>query len=160
MTIPSDLHNGYRRFRRDRFTIEKGFYRSLAREQKPRTMVIGCADSRVDPATIFAAKPGELFVVRNIAALVPPYEELGTYHSTSAAIEFAVTSLGVERIVVLGHGLCGGITAALASAENRPVGQFVGPWVDLLANIREELLQRMPRSHYETRQKALERMAI
>ena len=123
-------------------------------------MVIGCADSRVDTATIFAAKPGELFVVRNIAALVPPYEETGMYHGTSAAIEFAVTSLKVAKIIVMGHGLCGGVAAALAAAENRPVGKFIGPWVELLAGIREELLERTPASHQDVRQKALERMAV
>ena len=160
MTIPSDLLDGYHRFRDNRYAIEEGHYRQIAEGQTPHTMVIGCADSRVDPATIFDAKPGELFVVRNIAALVPPYEEDGRYHGTSAAIEFAVTSLMVKRIVVLGHGLCGGVAASLAAAENRPVGRFIAPWVDMLSAMRDELLERTPSSHAEVRQKALERMAI
>ncbi len=160
MTVPHDLFSGYQRFRTERYAIDEHHYRQIAAQQTPRTMVIGCADSRVDPATIFDAKPGELFVVRNIAALVPPYEETGTYHGTSAAIEFAVTSLKVERIVVLGHGLCGGVMASLAAAEDRPVGRFIGPWVELLSPIRDELLERTPSSHRETRQKALERMAV
>lgn len=160
MPIPDDLLAGYREFRRERYAAEAELYQSLANEQKPHTMVIGCADSRVDPATIFAAKPGELFVVRNIAALVPPYEETGMYHGTSAAIEFAVTSLKVAKIIVMGHGLCGGVAAALAAAENRPVGKFIGPWVELLAGIREGLLERSPASHQDVRQKALERMAV
>ena len=160
MAGPHDLFSGYRRFRSERYATEEQHYRQIAKQQKPPTMVIGCADSRVDPATIFDAKPGELFVVRNIAALVPPYEETGTYHGTSAAIEFAVTALKVERIVVLGHGLCGGVMASLAAAEDRPVGRFIGPWVELLSPIRDELLERTPSSHQETRQKALERMAV
>lgn len=160
MTIPSDLLDGYHRFRDERYAREERHYRQVAEAQKPHTMIIGCADSRVDPATIFDAMPGELFVVRNIAALVPPCEETGTYHGTSAAIEFAVTSLAVKRIVVLGHGLCGGVAASLAAADRRPVGRFIGPWVEMLTPIRDELLERTPSSHNETRQKSLERMAI
>lgn len=160
MTIPSDLLDGYQRFRDDRYAREERHYRRVAQAQTPHTMIIGCADSRVDPATIFDAMPGELFVVRNIAALVPPCEDTGTYHGTSAAIEFAVTSLGVKRIVVLGHGLCGGVAASLAAADQRPVGKFIGPWVEMLTPIRDELLERTPSSHGATRQKSLERMAI
>lgn len=160
MSVPSELFEGYKRFRDHRYAIEERHYREVAKEQRPHTMVIGCADSRVDPATIFDARPGELFVVRNIAALVPPFEEHGTYHGTSAAVEFAVTSLKVERIVVLGHGLCGGVAASLAAAEERPVGQFIGPWVEMLAPIRDELLERTPESPAPTQQKALEHMAI
>lgn len=160
MAVPIELLSGYQRFRKHRYAVEELHYREIAKQQTPCTMVIGCADSRVDPATIFDAKPGELFVVRNIAALVPPYEESGAYHGTSAAIEFAVTSLQVNRIIVLGHGLCGGVMASLMAAEDRPVGRFVGPWVEILSSIRDELLERTPSSHDETRQKALERMAV
>jgi carbonic anhydrase len=160
MTMPTDLGVGYRRFREERLAEEAERYRSLAAEQKPGTMVIGCADSRVDPSTIFGAAPGELFVVRNIAALVPPFEETGTYHGTSAAIEFAVTALKVEKIVVLGHGMCGGIAASLAVADSRPVGLFIKPWVELIGALRDELIDRIPASQPEQRQSALERMAI
>ena len=160
MTIPSDLLSGYQRFRDTRYNQEERHYRQVAQGQSPNTMVIGCADSRVDPATIFDAKPGELFVVRNIAALVPPFEEDGTYHGTSAAIEFAVTSLEVKRIVVLGHGLCGGVAASLAAAESRPVGRFIGPWVKMLDAVRDELLERASSCDAAARQKALEHMAI
>jgi len=160
MTMPIDLRDGYGRFREFRLAQEAERYRSLAQEQNPSTMVIGCADSRVDPSTIFGAAPGELFVVRNIAALVPPFEETGTYHGTSAAIEFAVTALKVDNIVVLGHGMCGGIEASLAVAESRPVGRFVKPWVELIGALRDELVDRIPASQPEQRQRALERMAI
>jgi carbonic anhydrase len=123
-------------------------------------MIVACADSRVDPATIFSAAPGELFVVRNVAALVPPYEEQGAYHGTSAALEFAVTVLGVASIVVLGHGLCGGVAAALAAAERKPAGRFIGPWVELLAGVREELLRDAPVQDPAERQQTMEQMAI
>jgi len=159
-TVPSDLHAGYQRFRDHRFAIEEEHYRQIAEGQQPHTMIIGCADSRVDPSTIFDAKPGELFVVRNIAALVPPHEESGTYHGTSAAVEFAVTSLKVKRIVVMGHGLCGGITASLSAVDDRPIGTFIGPWVAMLSPLRDQLLDRSPSSDADTQQKALEHMAI
>ena len=160
MEMPQTLRSGYQRFRDGRLAVEAESYKSLAVEQKPKTMIIGCADSRVDPATIFGAAPGELFVVRNIAALVPPFEEEGTYHGTSAAVEFAVTGLQVQNIVVLGHGKCGGITASLAVGEARPVGRFVKPWVELISDLRDELVERIPASQPEMRQKALERLAI
>ena len=102
--IPEALLAGYRRFRRERFPGEAERFRRLAEGQSPTIMVIGCADSRVDPATIFSAAPGELFVVRNVANLVPPPDPEAGYHGTSAALEYAVTRLQVRHIVVLGVG--------------------------------------------------------
>jgi carbonic anhydrase len=160
MNVPPALLDGYRRFRHERYLGEEARYRRLAEGQSPRTMIIGCADSRVDPATIFSAAPGELFVVRNVAALVPPYDTSGGYHGTSAAIEFAVEHLRVREIVVMGHGACGGVAAALAAAENRPVGTFIGPWVEILAGVRAELLERTVHLHEGVRQHALERMSV
>lgn len=157
MQIPAGLAAGYRRFRRERYRAEAERYRALAKGQRPRTMIIACADSRADPATIFSAAPGELFVVRNVAALVPPFEEGGGYHGTSAAIEFAVSELAVPDIVVMGHGQCGGIAAALAE---RPVGRFIGPWVELLAGIRDGLSQAAPALDGTGRQKLFEQMAV
>ena len=124
MSMPSDLQTGYRSFREHRFAHERERYLSLAKGQKPRTMIIACADSRVDPATIFSAAPGELYVVRNVAALVPPCEDTGRYHGTSAALEFAVTGLQVENIVVMGHGMCGGVAAALARHPEATKGRI------------------------------------
>ncbi len=158
--IPAALTRGYETFRAERFEKEALRYRSLAEGQTPKVMIIGCADSRVDPATIFSAKPGELFVVRNVAALVPPYEEHGTYHGTSAALEFAVTALKVESVVVLGHGLCGGISAALSAAENKPVGQFIGPWVAQLSNLSEALVEQAVDIDASQHQRALEHLSI
>lgn len=160
MKIPPPLLEGYQRFRAERFAREAERYRTLAEGQQPRTMVVSCADSRVDPATIFSAGPGELFVVRNVAALVPPYEEGGTYHGTSAALEFAVTGIGVTSIVVLGHGLCGGVAAALAAAERRPVGRFIGPWVGLLNGERDLVMTEIDAAHADRRQRTLERRAV
>lgn len=122
--------------------------------------MIACADSRVDPGTIFAAGPGQLFVVRNVAAIVPPYEEDGRYHGTSAAVEFAVTGLNVEMILVMGHGLCGGVAASLAAADDRPVGRFIAPWVGLLGGCRDELIAREPNMNSAERQRALEHIAV
>lgn len=106
------LIEGYRRFRADVWPAERERYRGLAEKgQRPETMVIACSDSRVDPQTVFGCGPGELFVVRNVAALVPPYSPDGGYHGTSAALEFAVRVLQVKRLVVLGHARCGGVQA-------------------------------------------------
>lgn len=160
MQIPAVLHRGYARFRHGRYAEESDRYRLAAKGQNPATMIIACADSRVDPATIFSAAPGELFVVRNVAALVPPYESAGTYHGTSAALEFAVTQLKVGNIIVMGHGLCGGIAASLTALEERPVGQFIGPWMEQIAGIRDQLVDRTEPAHPEIRQQALERMTI
>ncbi len=158
--ISPELMAGYGRFRAERFANEAERFRTLALGQSPHTMIIGCADSRVDPATIFSAAPGELFVVRNVAALVPPFEESGTYHGTSAALEFAVTGLQVANIIVLGHGLCGGVAAALAVGDRQPVGRFIRPWVELLAEARNQVMQQIESSHTAARQKSLERLAI
>lgn len=158
--VPQTLMAGYRRFREERFTNEAARYRALAREQRPSTMIIGCADSRVDPATIFSAAPGELFVVRNVAAIVPPFEENGQFHGTSAALEFAITGIGVSDIVVMGHGMCGGVAAALAAGQNRPVGRFIRPWVDILSEARDEVLAGARIRDPAHLQRALERRAI
>ncbi len=125
------LIEGYRRYRAVAWPALKAIHARLAEGQSPRTLVIACCDSRVDPATIFDAAPGELFVIRNVANLAPPFEEGGGYHGTSAAIEFAVEGLEVDTILVLGHAQCGGVAAALAR-ETRDVGSFLDAWVGLL----------------------------
>jgi len=158
--MPRRLLEGYRRFRRDTFPTQRSLLETLAQGQSPRIMIIACADSRVDPATIFQALPGELFIIRNVANLVPPFEEEGTFHGTSAALEFAVTGLEVSDIVVLGHARCGGIAACLAAGEGGLEGRFVGPWVALAAKGREEVVQALPNASPEERQRALELAAI
>ncbi len=125
------LIEGYRRYRSEAWPKLRSLHAELAQGQNPRTMVIGCCDSRVDPATIFDAAPGQLFVIRNVANLAPPFELGGGYHGTSAAIEFAVTVLEVDTILVLGHAQCGGVAAALQH-DTHETHSFIGPWVSLL----------------------------
>jgi len=126
------LIDGYRRFRGNHWPEYRDLYRELSRHgQKPPTLVIACSDSRVDPGSIFDAQPGEIFVVRNVANLVPPHEKGDGLHGTSAAIEFAVKVLNVDMILVLGHGDCGGVTAAL---RGDPLGdsEFLAKWIELI----------------------------
>jgi carbonic anhydrase len=159
--LPQNLLSGYERFRTNRYREEARRYAELADGQSPGTMIIACADSRVDPATIFGAAPGELFVVRNVANLVPPCStSTSDLHGTSAAIEFAVCQLGIRHIVVMGHGNCGGISASLATAENKSVGQFVKPWVDLLSDSRDAILADKSLTDQPARQTALEHEGV
>jgi carbonic anhydrase len=122
---------GYRRFRSEVWPIERTRYETLAaRGQRPETLVIACSDSRVDPQTVFGAGPGELFVARNVAGLVPPYEPDARYHGTSAALEYGVRILKVARIVLLGHALCGGVRAMVERAPLRKT-DFVSAWMKI-----------------------------
>lgn len=134
---------GYRRFRSGTYNMQKERFDRLADEgQSPKLMIIACSDSRVDPAQIFDVDPGEIFVVRNVAALVPPFETTPGHHGVSAALEFAVQFLRVKQIVVMGHGLCGGCKAALTqSMHGTEPGQggFIADWIDLLDDAREEV---------------------
>ena len=128
--LPSALAKGYIKFRTFKYARHAQRYMRLAVEsQKPHTMVIACCDSRAAPETIFDASAGELFVVRNVANIVPPYAPDGQRHSTSAALEFAVHSLGVRNIVVMGHGKCGGIAAVLSDMSPLSKGDFIGKWM-------------------------------
>ena len=132
------LSAGYRRFRAGRYSDERVRYDELAREgQKPRTMIVACSDSRSAPETIFDAGPGELFVVRNVAALVPRYAPDAKSHGASAALEFAVHGLGVTSIVVMGHGRCGGVAAALDPESRLTDSDFIGAWVADLKTLAE-----------------------
>lgn len=149
LTRKLDLIDGFRKFRRKYFVLEKDLYFNLSTQgQSPKTLLIACSDSRVDPAILLSAEPGDLFVIRNVANLVPPFEQGGGYHGTSAAIDFAVNKLRVENIVVLGHAQCGGI-AALASgqasttAETSAGGGFVGTWMDIAAEARKIAIQKV-----------------
>jgi len=127
------LLDGYREFRETAWPAERSRFESLAREgQSPATMVIACSDSRVAPERVFGAAPGELFVVRNVAGLVPPYQPDARYHGTSAALEYAVRVLKVARIVVLGHAQCGGVRVMLEGAPDE-AKDFVEPWMKLAA---------------------------
>ena len=134
MGLPSRLIDGYASFRSGRLVTEQSRYRDLAEHgQSPEILVIGCCDSRVSPEVIFDARPGELFVVRNVANLVPPYAPDGTYHGVSAALEYAVARLRVKHIVVLGHARCGGIRAFAETGDPQGGGEFIGKWMSLIA---------------------------
>lgn len=134
--FPNKLASGYLGFKDGRLAEDQARYRSLAEDgQKPEVLVIGCCDSRAAPETIFSCGPGEIFVVRNVANLVPPYAPDGANHGTSAAIEFAVEALGVKHILVMGHGQCGGIKAFRTQVDGRDAlsdGDFIGQWIKLL----------------------------
>jgi len=154
MNFPTRLIDGYRKFLSGRLPEEQTRYRELAEQgQSPQIMVIGCCDSRVSPEVIFDARPGELFVVRNVANLVPPYSPDGQAHGVSAALEFGVAALKVQHIVVLGHAQCGGVQAFAEDAEPLSPGDFIGKWMSLMAPAAEKVGPRgdMSRSDYLTR---------
>ncbi|ASW04916.1 MULTISPECIES: carbonic anhydrase [unclassified Rhizobium] len=160
-SFPDTLLNGYRNFMSGRYVDERERYRTLAElGQSPSTLVIACSDSRSAPEIIFDAGPGELFVIRNVANMVPPYEPDSNFHATSAALEFAVLSLKVSDIVVMGHGRCGGIRAALdPNAEPLSPGDFIGRWMALLKPAAEQIQSNDIMTQTE-RQTALERISI
>ncbi len=159
--FPAFLLDGYKSFMSDRYDPEQGRYRELAdKGQSPTTMIIACCDSRAAPETIFSAGPGELFVLRNVANLVPPFQPDGGQHGTSAAIEFAVNALKISNIVVMGHGRCGGIRAALdPSAGPLAQGDFIGKWMSMLAPVSEAVSKYTLATDRE-RQTMLERFSI
>ena len=141
------LIDGYRRFRSSGWAQQRERWRELAEGQNPKVMIIACSDSRVDPAQIFDARPGEIFVVRNVANLVPPFQPDSAYHGVSAALEFAVTQLEVQEVVVMGHGFCGGCAAALTGqfdAARHGAGHFIANWIDMLSAAREAIRSRHP----------------
>ncbi|MEG3175201.1 carbonic anhydrase [Sphingomonas sp. RB3P16] len=143
MTDFTDLLGGYRRFRTTGYERQRERWAELSEGQSPKVMVIACSDSRVDPAQVFDTSPGEIFVVRNVANLVPPFELDGSRHGVSAALEFAVNQLEVDEIVVMGHGSCGGVHAALTRAfEGKAPGEggFIAHWIDMLDGARDRIV--------------------
>lgn len=153
MSFPARLIDGYRDFLTARLPVEQSRYRELAEHgQSPEIMVIGCADSRVSPEVIFNARPGELFVVRNVANLVPPYAPDGQAHGVSAALEFGVAALKVQHIVVLGHAQCGGVRAYAEDSAPLSPGDFIGKWMSLMQPAVEKVGPRgdRPREDYLT----------
>ncbi len=160
--FPETLTDRYRRFKHRIFVPNADQYEELATYgQDPEIMMISCSDSRVDPETIFSAMPGELFVVRNVANLVPPYETGGKYHGVSAAIEFAVLNLRIKHLVVLGHAGCGGVKAALdQSAAIQTEAHFISRWMSMLDDARLSVLASHQMKSAKERQDALERESI
>ena len=162
MPYLQQLIDGYHRFREKDWARERERWAELAEGQSPQVMILSCADSRVDPAQIFDARPGEMFVVRNIAALAPPYETSRGYHGVSSALEFAVTQLKVGEILVMGHGLCGGCAAALTGQfdDSSPgEGHFIADWVGMLSEARDRVRARHAEMNDEARLE-MEREAV
>jgi carbonic anhydrase len=140
------LVDGYLRFRETGWTPKRQRWQQLREGQEPQVMIIACSDSRVDPAQIFDTDPGEAFVVRNVAAMVPPFEPVSGHHGVSAALEFAVQVLKVKEIVVMGHGMCGGCRAALTQElRGAPPGEggFIADWIKLLDEAREPIAAKL-----------------
>ncbi|MDX1655195.1 MAG: carbonic anhydrase [Candidatus Competibacteraceae bacterium] len=159
MTEIDKLLQGFQRFRGRYFEENRQLFDQLVRQgQHPQTLVIGCSDSRVDPAILLDADPGDLFVLRNVANLVPPCESGGIYHGTSAALEFAVCGLKVKNIIILGHAHCGGIQALMEGRETDE--GFIGPWVAMATPARNQVRQRWPEASKAFQLRACERAAI
>ena len=163
--FPEQLSDGYKAFFHGRLRQERARYEKLAAEgQTPQTMIISCCDSRAAPETIFSSAPGEIFVVRNVANIVPPYQPDGDFHGVSAALEFAVQHLAVRNIVVMGHGRCGGVQAYRAMLEGQPAkplsdGDFIGKWISLLEPASHDI-RCGDNAEPEVRQRALEEASI
>ena len=158
MTDFSDLIDGYHRFRTSDYRRHRDRWSELSEGQSPKVMVIACSDSRVEPAQIFDTIPGEIFAVRNVANLVPPFETGGGRHGVSAALEFAVTQLEVPEIVVMGHGSCGGVKASLTGVFDGAApgeGGFVAHWVDMLHDARAKVV-----SEYGTGDEAIRALEL
>lgn len=151
---------GFKRFHKHFFNDESNVYNRLSTAgQKPKTLMIACSDSRVDPAIIFGSQPGELFTVRNVANLVPPYESNSGFHGVSSAIEFAVVNLKVDNIVVLGHRQCGGIRS-LFQPENVEKGGFVQQWMKIAAPAKDIVMSKHAHDDLETQCKECEKETI
>ena len=145
MTDFSNMIDGYRHFYSSDWEAHRARWEELTEGQSPQVMVIACSDSRVDPALVFDSKPGEIFVVRNVAALVPPYETSPGFHGVSAAVEFAVQFLKVPEIVVMGHGRCGGCNAALSgnvADADHGEGAHIADWVRMLREARKGVVEQ------------------
>lgn len=161
-SFPENLADRFRRFKQRHFLPNAEQYEELATYgQTPEAMIISCSDSRVDPETIFGAMPGELFVVRNVANLIPPYETGGKFHGVSAAIEFAALNLRVKNLIVMGHSGCGGVKAALdQSAAIQTESQFISRWMSMLDEARLSVLASHQTRPHAEKQRALEKEGV
>lgn len=158
MATIDQLLAGFERFRTRYYNHDGSLLAALSSQgQAPKALVVACCDSRVDPAIILDVDPGELFVIRNVANLVPPEEQGGTYHGTSAAVQFAVQTLNVEHIVILGHSHCGGIQALMGEGA---AGRYIGAWMSIAAAAREQVLQAYPEAAQADQAHACELAAL
>lgn len=155
-----NLIEGFRRFQNAWFCGNNERFGELRHRQNPHVCVISCSDSRVDPAILLDADPGELFVIRNVANLVPPYEPDMRHHGVSAALEYAVTKLHIGHLILLGHSGCGGIKALMQRSAEKPAGQFLNPWLDLVEPIKHEIDISMMGSPETVRCRACEKASL
>ena len=151
---------GFRRFQHKYFGEHSELFEQLKRKQKPKTLLIGCSDSRVDPAILTDCDPGDLFVVRNVANLVPPFENDLSTHGVSAAIEFAVCYLEVRQIIVLGHSGCGGINALMSSKEPKSEADFIGRWMRIADSARLQVQEDLRDKPFQEQVRACEVASI
>jgi len=151
---------GFKQFQRSYFGANQVLFDKLKQRQQPRALIVSCCDSRVDPAILTNSEPGDLFVVRNVANLVPPYEVGGGRHGVSAALEFGVCSLGVEHIIVLGHSQCGGIRALMEDTYGSGEGGFVSKWMNIAIPARDKVRGELPDKSIELQSCACEQAAI
>lgn len=162
MTAPKDLIAGFHRFREQHFAEDDALYRQLVAEgQSPKILMVACCDSRVDPALVLDCAPGDLFVVRNVANLVPPAENRsGGRHGTSAAIEYAVCNLKVEHIIVLGHAQCGGIRSLFSSGNGASDDSYIGSWMRLAQEVHASVQRDLRDAPLKQQITACEQRAI
>jgi len=153
------LLDGYQRFREGVWPGQRALFEALAKGQRPNTLVVSCIDSRVDPALVFDADPGEMLVIRNVANLVPPYAPDNAHHSTSASLEFGVKVLNIPHIIVMGHGQCGGVHALLVGAPAN-AQDFIAPWMSIAKNARTLALQCDPADRQQNCEHEVVRIAL
>ena len=151
--------SGFKIFQRTYFCGDNALFSDLNKAQNPKVLVIACSDSRVDPALLLGVEPGDMFVVRNVANLVPPYENAPGRHGVSAALEYAVKVLQVEHVIVLGHSCCGGINA-LMTPEREGLGEFIAPWVKIAEAALNEVSAKLPDKDHDVRQRACEQASV
>lgn len=150
---------GFKKFQRTYFCDDNSFFTNLKQAQTPKVLIVACSDSRVDPAILTGCEPGDMFVVRNVANLVPPYEKTPGNHGVSAAVEYAVKILAVEHIIVLGHSSCGGIQALMQPGRDE-LGEFIAPWVEIAGPAIAEVNAQLPGKDESLRQHACEQAAV
>lgn len=154
------LISGFKRFQENYFKSDDALYEELSKGQRPKVLVVGCSDSRVDPAIVTDCRPGDLFVIRNVANLIPPYEPDTHYHGVSAAVEYAVCFLNVEHVIVLGHSHCGGIDALMRGSDDNVIGEFIGRWMAIVRPAREAVQRDLGHKPMELQRKACEEASI
>lgn len=160
-SIPRELVEGFKRFRARHFELNDSLYQQLVKEgQTPKTLVVACCDSRVDPALVLDCEPGDLFVIRNVANLVPPSEDRAGHHGTTAAIEYAIRILAVEHIIVLGHAHCGGINTLVKTGGVNNSDSYMSDWVCLAESARASVMAEMPNASIEEQMRVCEQRAI